>query len=179
MQATLFQHVDVNKFEHHRVRGLSLTRPWEFAFLNQPVDQSRPPKRLENRSFRPPAHATFNQIILLHAAQSWDEGDREEIAGRTGLHVPPKHDTAHSYFYAACRLAGFVKSTSDPRFQRDEWRGQEIWFRGEYAWLIQNFVPLIERVECKGALGLWQIGHAQFVQLRDVYARSVECLNGN
>ena len=75
------------------IRGLSLTRPWPFAF--------RHGKRVENRSWRP-SGKLVGCYIALHAAQSFSEEDREFIAMVTGLDVP------HSEIFAVARWNGTI-----------------------------------------------------------------------
>jgi hypothetical protein len=146
------------------IRGLSLTRPWPFAFVAQYGGE---PKRVENRSWYPPDYIVGN-YIALHAAKSWDEEDREYIADITGLYVPSKKESAHSEIFAVCRVRGYALNPGDvPANQRQ-------WFFGPYGWLLDDYVQLDEPVPCVGARGLWGFEKKQdeLAQLRLIYARS-------
>jgi hypothetical protein len=131
------------------MKALSLTRPWPFAFLNGPEDER---KRVENRSWRPPDYA-YNRYFCLHAAQSWDEDDRELIMDMTGLPVPGKAQTPHSQIFAVCRLLGYVTTADDAKLQPKQRR----WFFGPVGWLVDDVRALPEPVHCKGALSLWTV----------------------
>lgn len=150
------------------IRGLSITRPWPFAFVNGPEALQ---KRVENRSWRPPIVARRESCyVALHAAQSWDEGDREFIQELLGIPVPGNKESPHSQIFAVCRLNGWVTTADDARLTD----GQRRWFFGEYGWLIRDFVKLVEPVPCKGSQGLWTFDERQdeLAQLRIEYARS-------
>lgn len=150
-----------------KVRGLSLTRPWPWAFVNGPF-----PKRIENRSWKPPHSIISTHHIALHAAQSWDEHDRDVIEFITGIYVPPKSEHLHSAIFAVCRISDVV--------EEDETRiidpGQQRWFFGPNGWIVEDFVALIAPVACKGAQGLWgfQDKQRELTELRRVYALSLE-----
>ncbi len=156
----------------NRILGLSLTRPWPFAFVNSTPDV--PAKRVENRSWAPPPFM-LGQYLALHAAQSWDEDDREWIEHVTGLTVPGKADSPHSRIFAVCRLAGFVSHVEDARLVPD----QRIWFFGPFGWLLDEFVELVDPVPCKGAQKLWSFAQrpAELHALRASYRKSVAAPN--
>jgi hypothetical protein len=151
------------------IRGLSLTRPWPFAFVAQPKLHGVAPKRIENRTWLPP-RKLIGHFIALHAAKSWDEDDREFIAETTGLYVPSKAESPHSEIFAVCMLGGFVRHDTDYRLQPE----QRKWFFGPYGWLIADFVRLRNPVPCTGAQGLWSFRDKFDVlaQLRKSYAES-------
>lgn len=144
------------------IRGLSLTRPWPFAFNHRPV-----PKRVENRGWRP--HDYVGNYVALHAAQSWDEDDREFIADKTGLYVPSNRESPHSQIFAVARYAGCVEDEDDARLGE-----QRVWFFGPVGWLLDDYVELAEPVPCTGARGLWTFDEKPdaLAALRVVYMRS-------
>jgi hypothetical protein len=129
------------------IHGLSLTRPWPFAFVNGPEEEQ---KRVENRPCKPRL-GLIGTFVALHAAKSWDEEDREWIADRTGLYVPPESEHPHGEIFAVCKLIAVIERVHDPRLRP----GQRKWFFGPYGFLLDDFVPLITPVKCKGAQGLW------------------------
>lgn len=154
-----------------RVRGLSLTRPWPWSFVNGPF-----PKRIENRSWPPPRSIISTHYIALHAAKSWDEEDREFIEDVTGIAVPPRTEHPDSNIFAVCRVPTYVdinqRSFNESAIQQDQRR----WFFGPYGWIIADFVALVEPVFCKGAQGLWGFENKQseLAELRRVYELSVK-----
>jgi len=151
------------------IRGLSLTRPWPWAFVNSTPDVQ--PKRIENRSWPPPRFIIGN-YIALHAAKSWSEDDRDWLAHMTGLTIPRKFNSPHSEIFAVCRVVGFVTSSFDERVSVD----QRMWFFGEFGWLLEEFVELVEPVPCTGGLGLWKFDErqAELHALRISYQKSIQ-----
>lgn len=150
------------------VRGLSLTRPWPWAFLNGPF-----PKRIENRSWKPSHSVMAIYHVALHAAKSWDEDDREFIEDATGIAVPPRDQHVHSAIFAVCRIPRYVDE-NDAYTTLEE--AQQFWFFGPFGWVISDFVSLIAPVPCKGALGLWSFDDkpTELAELRRVYALSIK-----
>ncbi|MGA9769137.1 MAG: hypothetical protein WBV94_08860 [Blastocatellia bacterium] len=134
------------------IRGLSLTRPWPFAFVNGPPEIQ---KRVENRSWLVPAHLR-GCYIALHAAKSWDEGDREIISDALGIDVPAKAESAHTQIFAVCQI-NICAQPNDSRIRLPQRR----WVMGPYVWICENFVKLIEPVICTGAQGLWTFDQKQ------------------
>ena len=149
------------------IKGLSLTRPWPFAFLNGPLEHQ---KRVENRTWQPPSDL-IGHFIALHAAKSWDEDDRRYIARCCGMPVPDKAGSPHSEIFAICKLTGFVTEQSDPRLPVEQWK----WFSGPYGWLLDEVVPLIHPVRCSGEQGLWGFERRQDILrlLRKSYRESI------
>lgn len=151
------------------VRGLSLTRPWPFAFVNGPLHTQ---KRIENRSWKPP-YSLIGCLVALHAAKSWSAVDREFISDMLECDVPGKKESPHSEIFAVTRLAGYTdrESRVEPF--------QQQWFFGPFGWQFDHFVPLVEPVKCTGALGLWTFEDKQkeFESLCEVYGRSVVLLD--
>lgn len=135
------------------IRGLSLTRPWPFAFKHG--------KRVENRSWRP-SEKLIGCYIALHSAKSWSEDDREFIADKTGLYVPNRQECAHSVIFAVCRWRGVIilptPETSEPGLYatgKEMPEDQSKWFFGPYGWLLSEYVELAEPIPCVGTTGLW------------------------
>lgn len=142
------------------IYGLSLSRPWPWAFLVAG-------KRVENRSWKPPDRA-IGHWLALHAAKSWDRDGADWLA--TTLHddVPGKDACPHSEIFAVCRLGGYVKTAEvlPPRLRP--------WFFGPYGWVCTDFVALDMPVVCSGARGLWSLADkpAILAQVRETFHRS-------
>lgn len=156
-----------------RVLGLSLTRPWPWAFVN-----GRVPKRAENRSWACPRYVIERGVyVALHSAQSWSEDDREFISEITELPVPSKKEHPQSQIFAVCRVAKCYDYLSDRDYVSAG--EQERWCFGPYVWVLTSFIPLVSPVSCKGAHGLWGFGKKQFelAALRDSYLRSKDAVS--
>jgi hypothetical protein len=130
------------------IRGLSLTRPCPFAFVN---GQREEQKRIENRPWKPPIKMV-GRFIALHASQTWSDTYRDWIAERTGLSVPSDEDSPDSIIFAVCRLIGYATSAQDPRIPPP----QRKWFLGRYGWLLDNLLALDRPVISKGSQRLWR-----------------------
>lgn len=148
------------------IRGLSLTRPWPFAFIRGPVQMQ---KRVENRDWKPPA-SLIGCRLALHSAKSWDESARGFIGEVLGATVPDRKAYPHSRIFAVCTLTGYVTSETAASLRRE----QQGWYFGPYGWLLSDLVELAESVECKGALGLWRLPTNVLVEVREQYQRAIE-----
>lgn len=151
------------------IRGLSLTRPWPFAFVNS--SPKAPAKRIENRSWSVP-DSIRGQYLALHAAQSWSESDREFIADTMGLSVPRKFNSPHSEIFAVCRVIGVTETINDAAIPPE----QRVWFFGPYGWLLDDFVELLKPVPCVGARSVWKFDDKPEVlqALRESYRESIQ-----
>ena len=149
------------------IRGLSLTRPWPFAFKHG--------KRVENRSWRP-SGTLKGCWIALHAAKSWSEDDREYITNATGLYVPTKKECPDSQIFALARWDGEIilptPETEEPDLIPGGWplpEDQEKWFFGPFGWLLKDYFELPEPVGCDGALSLWKLPTPVLDEVRRQY----------
>jgi hypothetical protein len=125
------------------ILALTLHRPWSWAV-------SHGPKRIENRSWRPPAR-TASTFLAIHAGKRYDDDARLRIAKLTGLLVPSPAECPEG-IVAVCRVAGVASSKSE--VSRVAGAEQRPWFFGPYGWLLFDVTP-IEPVPCRGAQGLW------------------------
>ena len=141
------------------IKGLSLTRPWPFAFTHGG-------KLVENRSWKPPKNM-IGQFIALHAAKSWSEDDRMFINRVTGLEVPRKQSCTHSEIFAVGKLTGYVEHESQLPPE------QVRWFFGPYGWMIDELVILTSPVKCTGALRLWTLKPDVLAELRESYRSAI------
>jgi hypothetical protein len=148
------------------VRGLSLSRPWPFAFTEVPAESR---KLVENRSWSPP-RAAIGQFVALHAAKSWDPMGRDFIKHVTGVDVPGDQDLPSGELFAIGRLVDCV--TSKAKVAREQRR----WFFGPCGWIFEDVVKLVEPVKCSGAQGLWTFQNKPDVLrlLVATYERSIE-----
>lgn len=143
-----------------RVVGLSLTRPWPWAFDHG--------KRVENRSWKfPPGKYRFT--IALHAAKSWSEHDREFIERVSGVRCAGRTEHPDSQITATVNVDGCYE-VNDPRIPAE----QKQWSFGPYVWTVSNYIKLIEPVQCVGGLSLWSFHDRQkeLAELRRVWLLS-------
>lgn len=135
------------------MRALTLIQPWAWAIAYAGKD-------LENRSWKPPANLSPTETIAIHAGKGWD---REAFAWlrtnalRLGIPMcPPRGQHQHGRIVAVCRVAGYflepnVKRPGEP---------PNPWFNPPpdgCAWHLTNIARLPDPVECRGALGLFEI----------------------
>lgn len=152
-----------------KIRGLSLARPWPFAFTDGPIERR---KRVENRSWMP-SRGMMGHFIALHAAKSYDEADREFITRTLGVEAPSKSDSRHSEIFAICRVVAVVSSEKDPRLDSFGAESQRRWFFGPWGWLLADFCALNRPVACGGSQGLWTIPENVLTEVRRVYRDSL------
>src|ERR1043165_9086031 len=118
MQPSLFSELTPG----HLIRGLSLTRPCPFAFLNGPADER---KLIENRKWKPPVWM-IGEYLALHASMTYSGFYRGWIAERMELPVPCRRESPKSEIFAVCRLIGYTANILDQRITLQQRR----WFLG-------------------------------------------------
>lgn len=122
---------------------LTLKRPWPWAIFSLPEGKA---KRVENRTWSPPAHAV-GELIAIHAGNGWDHGACEFIRHAGGKWPPPKAEHPSGVIVGIARLAG-VRLPSPPK------RGDDPWYMGAHGWLLADVAALREPVAHQGRLGL-------------------------
>lgn len=163
------------------IRGLSLSRPWPWPFVNGPeADQ----KRIENRSWKPPKGIDW---IALHAAKSYDKQGALYIQQKTGVNMDELAHP-HSQIFAVARLKGYFIHPHHAEvagLAREAAEGlasarqRELWAFGPYCWLIGDVVPLCRPVACAGSMGLWKVSErpgSVLHDLREVYLETLDQL---
>ena len=126
------------------MKALSIRQPWAWAILHAGKD-------IENRDWP----TRLRGRIAIHAAKGMT---REEYEGFWELH-------------SNIVQAGFGPSVAVPEFALLP-RGAIVgtveivdcvsrsgspWFFGDYGFLLRNPIALPEPIECKGALGFWDV----------------------
>jgi len=119
------------------MKALSLKQHWLYAITD--LD-----KRIENRSWPPPAHI-IGKRIALHASKTIDKNSKAEIFRISGLTVPD--DTPRGSIVGTAVIGGYHSAGG--------WADR--WFFGDYGWILQDVTKLREPIPCKGALSLWQV----------------------
>jgi hypothetical protein len=141
-----------------RVRGLTLHRPWPWAFKHAG-------KRIENRSWAPPP-SIIGGWLALHAGQRWDEESMFAMAagdfGAAAKSVPQSelaHPSGVIEMLALC--TGYFElrkgAEQSALFDRAEAVAPEPFAFGPYCWRTSEIITLAVPVECRGAQGLWTL----------------------
>lgn len=136
-----------------RVRGLTLKRPWPWAF-------EFAGKRVENRKWAPP-RALVGGWLALHAGKGWDAPSVPLfVNGEFGPAAARVLDDIHpdSRIFALARIASF--------YERDDGPMRGPWAFGPFVWELTDFTVLPIPVDCRGAQGLWRLSGDVFEQVR-------------
>ena len=151
------------------IYGLSLWRPWPWAFVNGPDYQQ---KRVENRTWKPPAGVEW---LALHAAKRWDDEGAAYIERATGLQVPPDAEHPSGQIFAVCRLTHVfeLEWPSDVEGYPD---CVSLWAFGPFCWVVDDVLPLVNPVPCPGAQWLWKLSGRPGLleQVRAAYTESMK-----
>lgn len=118
------------------MKALTLHQPWAWAIAHAD-------KRIENRSWRPPA-SIVGKRIAIHAGLKLDRFAADDLADDFGLVVPA--DIVRGAVVAVATVSGC--ST----MYIDRWH-----VPGQIGWRLQDVVTLAEPVRCRGAQGLWNL----------------------
>ena len=134
------------------MKALTLTQPWA-----QLMADGR--KHIETRSWK--ADWIKGQIIAIHAAKGWQAEDRE-FASAWG------YDPAalpRSAIVATVRVLDFMPaSRTNPGLER----AFGNYGPGRWAWITELVRTLDEPIECRGALGLWEVPAEVIAQFKVV-----------
>ena len=135
-----------------RTRALSLTQPWAWLIVHGP-------KRIENRRWHLP-QKWRGQRVLVHAAKGMTLDDYASARSMTAgidphLRLPAKDELARGKIIGAmtfgeeclCPARTFVPSGFDLRW----------WMEGQHGFLVASVEAFATPVECKGALGFWEV----------------------
>ena len=121
-----------------------MIRPWTWAIV-------RGFKRIENRTWKPPA-SIVGQRIALHSGKKYDKESEafimDAISAIGGLPI----DAEDEGIVGTAVVRGFLTNPSE--IQDPE---QAQWYFGPYGWVLDDARPLAEPVPCRGALGLWTV----------------------
>ena len=119
------------------MKALSLKQHWLYAITD--LD-----KRIENRSWPPPAHI-IGRRIALHASKTIDRDSNDAILQIAGVGVP--FNTPRGAIVATVVIAGYHESGGY----------YDKWFFGDYGWILDDVLVLPEPQPCNGMLGLWKV----------------------
>ena len=145
------------QFKETPTRALSLYSPWAWAVLNLGKD-------IENRNWqRWSGDAKFRGWFWLHASMfggPTQGGLRKLVeefegvktmAGRAGRSMPDHPVTPQMFLNMRGKIVGLARVV-DVVDSSDSG-----WFCGPLGLVLADVTPLVESVECKGALGFWTV----------------------
>lgn len=157
------------------IRGLTLHRPWQSAFLlPEPPAFGPAPKRVENRGWWPKwatapmrdgvALAAVGEHALWLALHAGQHVDAEALCAMHHRGVVLNVGRAGE-IVAVCRLARVLDVELLSDLRPEEIDRHHPWICGPYAWEVDQFTALPEPVTCRGAQGLWHLRPAALEQV--------------
>ena len=132
------------------LRALTILQPWAWYI-------SHGPKRIENRTWAPPA-SLRGQYLAIHAGKRLDRecaagalefvrdlpaSERAKI-GADCPHPVSVRTMPYGAIVGVARVTGWVRESESP------------WFVGPVGWVLDDVVA-IDPVPCRGAQGLWTV----------------------
>jgi hypothetical protein len=144
------------KIDGRIVRGLTLHRPWPWAFTHAD-------KFLENRTW-PAPRTMLDQYVALHAGKRWDQEAAVHMSrGNFGpaARACPLNDEKHpsGVIVALGRLVVIGHHSEEP--------GLSPWAFGPWLWEFKQPLFVLQRpVPCNGAQGLWVLPDDVFDAVR-------------
>jgi hypothetical protein len=143
------------------IMGLTVWQPWNWCFTLT--------KRVENRTWEPPAYMIGN-YVALHMGKTYDQEGADWLRKVIGYPVPPPSDL-DPHFFAIAKLVGVRTGEPEPLGATPEENlGRDFWYRGPYGFQFRNFV-FIEPVFCRGNRKFWVIPNDKKAELRQAYAK--------
>lgn len=127
-----------------KMYALTLWRPWDQAIIHGP-------KRVENRTWPPPANL-IGETIALHAGARWD---KEGLAFMEDLGFRPaltENAAPKMCIVGVATIASVTRATNDLFTSSDD-----PWAFGPVCWHLKHIRALKEPVPMKGKQGLWAL----------------------
>lgn len=137
------------------MRALSLWRPWPWAFFHAG-------KRIENRSWRPPA-SILGEWVAMHASLTFDHGAakrmRDGAFGNDAAIVPFIPRNHATGIVGAFRVSGAFMLDQVGAYAAQEIHdaARSRFAFGPWCWLTPDVIELPEPIPCKGKQGLWTV----------------------
>lgn len=142
------------------MRALTLYRPWGWAIVHGP-------KRIENRSWAPPAWLIGDRIAI-HQGKHLEADDlmfcQDLITNQYNRDLKAAEVAQRTGIIGTARVVGTVQmvngvlrcsnDAAQKVLREDEF--QQLWFSGEIGWVLDE-VHAIAPIACKGAQGLWDV----------------------
>lgn len=112
------------------MRALTVKQPWA-SLIASGV------KRIENRSWRPPA-ALVGQRIAIHAGAGWDKRGERHTTARRG-------ELPQGRVVCTAIIDRVVEASDDP-----------FWI-GPLGWVLRDVRPVNDAPSVRGGLSLWRL----------------------
>lgn len=112
------------------MRALTVRQPWASLIASGA-------KRIENRTWRPPA-ALMGQRIAIHAGAGWDKRGEGFTPARKG-------ELPQSRVVCTAVIDRVVEASDDP-----------FWI-GPLGWVLRDVQPVDDATPTRGSLGLWPL----------------------
>lgn len=134
------------------MKALSIKQPWLWAITD--LD-----KRVENRTWRPPADV-IGERIALHAGKTSDWAGYMVLYRIIDRRAPSP--LPHGAIVATATVMGWV---SDKPYENCCIYNhvdiaaclEDRWYFGPFGWLLDEVRKLPEPIPCRGWLGLWDV----------------------
>lgn len=113
-------------------------------------------KRIENRSWRPPADMIGKRILLHASARKIRDSDLEQLPP----HLRPQHNCKQGALQRdtieGMRRHVCASAVIDRVIEAPEHEVHETWWHGPLGWVLRDVRPTA-RLEANGSLGLWRL----------------------
>ena len=142
--------------KRENLAALTIHQPWAWSIAEST-------KRIENRTWRPPARIVGKYIAIHAGAQPRTKRERHEmLAQALGVGAPPG-SLVFGAVVAVARVIGFIDTVPDPVLS-PHW----AWWVGPLAWELDNVTAMPTPIKATGKQGLWQLDSAttQLVRLQ-------------
>lgn len=121
------------------MKALSIRQPWAWAIFHADKD-------VENRDWS----TRLRGRIAIHAAKGCSEyeyADAVDVMQHIDprIVVPPLSELPRGAIIGTVEIVDCVSRSGSP------------WFFGDYGFIMRNPIALPEPIECKGALGVWNV----------------------
>jgi hypothetical protein len=150
------------------MKAITLTQPWATLV-------AKGFKRIETRSW----HTNYRGPLVIHAAKSipawvgdWflQNGYARAALAHCGVRqVSDLKSLPRGAVIATCELVNVI-SVEGFRPEPAE-RAFGDYGPGRFAWLLENVRAIVEPVECRGALGLWELSTLSDGELKVIASR--------
>lgn len=131
--------------------ALTIKEPWLWAILHGG-------KRIENRSYSPPARFAHARIAL-HASKSYDQDGADFLWHRNLTFT--QLDLRPGCIVATALIDGCTMSSDDP------------WFFGPFGWLLSDIRILMQPLPARGMLGLWPVNDVLVAKINEQLRQAV------
>lgn len=131
------------------MKALTILQPW--ASLITHGD-----KRVENRTWRPPA-AVIGTRIAIHAGARWDNSFPERHQRYAEEVLRKVYEGAGAFPTKAIVGTAVLARVAASREELGQGDRAARWFAGPFGWVLEDVVALPSPIQIPGAQGLWTV----------------------